>query len=449
MENLGNRKQKSLRNGVLTINLYTLTIGLIVSIFFVPDYIGFSFLNVQRVCLLLIWYIILTHPAQLSGFLETIARVRFNKLFLLYGIILLVTAVVRKNPNTLLNPLFDQIAVFYTTLYLFKIGFPIQKFQNILVKITYVLCFMGIFEYLTKFSIFTKFEIIKGLTTGEYIRGGGYRIFGPAHHPLGYGLFLILMLAIVCYKEKVGLSLFNRPFGVALLFTNTILTGSRSTIGIILMAMALVAIFSTGTKKAEVMLFSSLLVGIVVSLFILFFQTPPVQSLLSRFSLVIDAAFDTNMASQFATEDLLTYKNSEKYREWLPKIFTLKWLNPFLGQGNGYQFNWYHDGFHIQSIDNYYINQYIKVAYPGLIVQVVIYIGFLGNMLKTAILKRSQLATAFLISCSCYFINLYWVDALGTLDYVFFIFGAAYYLSSQSESERSRFNGNFSRYGNL
>lgn len=447
MERVIDRKDKLFSQGAININLYTLMNVLIVAIFFIPDYLGVSFLNVQRLCLLVIWCLIMRTPKRRQEFLKVIISMRYNVLFIIYLAVLLVTSVVRINPNTLLNPLFDQIAVFYTALYLFNAGFPVEKFQQLLVKITYILCLMGIIEYLTEFSIFTKFEIIKGLTTGEYIRGGSYRIFGPAHHPLGYGLFLILMLAIICYKKNSGLNLFNRPFGVALIFINTLLTGSRSTIGILLLAIALVAVFST--KKREVLLLSSVIAGMVICLFVLLFHLPPVQSLLSRFSLVIDAVLNTNLASNFNTEDLLTYKNSEQYREWLPKILSLAWLNPFLGQGNGYQFNWYYQGFHIHSIDNYYINQFIKVAYPGLIVQLVLYFCFMGRMLKTALLKGSQLSLALLISCGCYFINLYWVDALGTLDYVFMLFAAAYYLSKPIERESTSNYENIGHHGYL
>ncbi|MGM0216063.1 O-antigen ligase family protein [Enterococcus sp. AZ109] len=447
MDRVVSQKNRLFSNGMVNINLYTLTSVLIVCIFFAPDYIGVSFLNLQRICLLVIWYLIFRDRKRRNTFLTVIANVRYNVLFLLYVAVLFVTALARMNPNTLLNPLFDQLAIFYTVLYLFKSGYPIEKFNQLLVRITYILCLMGIFEYVTKFSIFTKFEFIKGLTTGEYIRSGSYRIFGPAHHPLGYGLFLILMLAIICYKEKSGLSLFHRPFGVVLILTNTIMTGSRSTMGILLLALALVAIFST--RKSQVLFLSTLIIGIVISLTVLFFNTEPVQSLLSKFSLVVDAAFNTNLASNFDTEDMLTYKNSSQYREWLPKILAVSWLNPFLGQGNGYQFNWYYEGFHINSIDNYYINQYIKVAYPGLIVQIVIYLSFLISMLKTAVFRRSRLAVAFLISCSCYFLNLYWVDALGTLDYVFFIFAVAYHLFEHTEREKDSNYESINNYGHF
>lgn len=437
MQNLGYSQNKIFKNGILTLDLYTLTVGLVYSIFFMPDYIGFGVINTQRICLLLIWGIILKSPERRKDFINAILNVKYNGLIVIYILILLVVTIIRFSPNTILNPFFDQIAIFYTVYYLFKSGFPVSKFIQILIKVVYILCFLGILEYFTKFNLFSQFQIIKGMISDSYIRGGTYRIFGPTHHPLGYGLFLILMLTIVCYKEKIGLSLMNRPFGVLLIVTNVFFTGSRSTLGIILLELVMITLLSTGRKKKEVFTFIGLFLGILISLIVIFFNTEIVQSILSRFSLVVDAGLGTNLASSFGIEGMATYQNSQKYRELLPRIFSLKYINPLIGQGYNYQFQWYVQGYFIQSIDHYYINQYLKVAYPGLIIQCLIYLVFLLKMLKTALFKHSQLSLALFISCVCYFINLFWMDTLGTLDYLFFLLGLAYYLSEQSIGERT------------
>ena len=428
MENTLSKQNKGFfKDGTLTINLYVLTVVLIISIFFVPDYIGILFLNVQRICLLLMWYLIFRNLEHRKDFISTTLNVKINLLIFIYILILFVTAVYRRNLNTILNPLFDQIAIFYTVYYIFKRGFPVQKLLSLLTHITYILCTMGIFEYITKFSIFTKFQMIGGLTDGEYIRGGAYRILGPAHHPLGYGLFLIIMLGIICYKQNKGLNILNRPMGVLLIFLNAVFTGSRSTAGIILLEIFLITVFSTNKQKKETLIIIGLSVGALVSVIIMFFNTGIVQSIIAKFSLIVDAVFDTDIAQQFGVEGLTTYQNSENYRKLLPLIFKLDWLSPIIGRGYGYNFQWFYDGFYINSIDNYYINQYIRVAYPGLIVQILIYLYFFWQMIKLAFFKKQALAMAFLMGLTCYFVNLYWVDSLGTLDYIFFIFGVIYF----------------------
>lgn len=431
MQNLKYSRQKILKKGILTLDLHTLTVVLIYTIFLLPDYIGFGVFNTQRVCLLMIWYVILRSPERRRDFFNTIFKVKYNGLFAVYIVILVFITIIRVSPNTILHPFFDQIAIFYTVYYLFKLGFPVSKLLKILIRITYLLCFLGVFEYLTRFNIFSKFQIITGLISDSYIRGGSYRIFGPTHHPLGYGLFLILMLAVVCYKESIGINLLNRPFCVALIILNVFLTGSRSTIGIIIIELGLIALFSTSSKKKEVLLFVLLFTSISTCLVIIYFKTDVVQTLLSKLSLVLDAAFGTHTASNFGIEGMSTYKNSEKYRDLLPQIFSLSYINPLIGQGYNYHFQWYTQGFFIKSIDHYYINQYLKVAYPGLVIQLLIYFGFLLKMLKAGLIRNSQLSLALSISFICYFINLFWMDALGTLDYIFFLCGLAYYLSEQ------------------
>lgn len=50
--------------------------------------------------------------------------------------------------------------------------------------------------------------------------------------------------------------------------------------------------------------------------------------------------FGTSYAIRYGV-DSTSLANSASYRDALLDIFTVDWLNPWLGQGSGYHFSWY------------------------------------------------------------------------------------------------------------
>lgn len=408
------------------VSLYSLSIFLVISIFFIPDYIGFSVFNCQRVTLLLIWYMILRNPERTKEFKKVIFSFRGNAFILIYMVILLYTAVYRRNINTFFNPFFDQLAVLYTMIYLFKAELSVEKFLSLLIRIAYVLCIMGILEFLLKGSVFLQFEMIPGMVVGDSFRNGQYRIMGPAHHPLGYGLYLLIMTPLVCFHyKKRAISLFSHFWLFLLIAVNVYLTGSRSTLGLFLLEIFIIFLVSSRKEKLPVLLigFYTAMTGIIIIM--LFYNTSAVQSVLISIAHLVDAALNTKFAEALGV-DTTTYVLSEDYRKLLPLIFKLDWINPLIGRGYGYTFNWAYQGFWISSIDNYYVNQYIKVAYPGLIIQLLLYGFFLIKAFRSALCRGSRLAAALSICFVLYFVSLWWVDVLGTLDYIFVLFALLY-----------------------
>lgn len=414
------------RSGTISISLHALTVFLVISIFFIPDYFGVSVFNCQRVALLLIWYIIFRNPERRSEFFRVIASFRFNKIIAVYLVVLLITSVYRLNLNTFLNPFFDQVVILYTMIYLFNKEISIKKFLSILIAIAYLLCLLGLVEYALQNSIFLKFETIKGLTGGMAIRGGRYRVMGPAHHALGYGLYLQIMIPISGYDcQKNEINPFKRLFLLLLISVNIFLTNSRSALGLMLVELVVVFLISPRKVKRGLFLMICYFAVIGGSIIVLFYKTSFVQSILVSTAQVLDAVFGGSLAVELGA-DTTIYELSEEYRDLLPEIFKLNWLNPWIGRGNGYQFNWNYQGFWVNSIDNYYVNQYIKVAYSGLIIQCIFYIAMIGMMVRAVLIKHSKVCLVVLISCLFYFITLWWVDALGTLDYIFMLFALVY-----------------------
>ncbi|MDU7026952.1 MULTISPECIES: hypothetical protein [Robinsoniella] len=311
-------------------------------------------------------------------------------------------------------------------IYLFKAELSVEKFLSVLIRIAYVLCILGILEFLLKGSVFLQFEMIPGMVVGDSFRNGQYRIMGPAHHPLGYGLYLLIMTPLVCFHyKKRAISLFSHFWLFLLIAVNVYLTGSRSTLGLFLLEIFIIFLASSRKEKLPVLLiaFYTAITGIIVIM--LFYNTAAVQSVLISIAHLIDAALNTKFAESLGV-DTTTYVLSEDYRKLLPLIFKLDWINPLIGRGYGYTFNWAYQGFWISSIDNYYVNQYIKVAYPGLIIQLLLYGFFLIKGFRSALCRGSRLAAALSICFVLYFISLWWVDVLGTLDYIFVLFALLY-----------------------
>ena len=74
---------------------------------------------------------------------------------------------------------------------------------------------------------------------------------------------------------------------------------------------------------------------------------------------------------------------------------------------------------YIHSIDNYYVSQYIKYAYPGLFSYCAFILSTATIMIKAIIKYKSATLKIVFIGFVCYFVNLWWVDALQTLKFVY------------------------------
>ena len=106
-------------------------------------------------------------------------------------------------------------------------------------------------------------------------------------------------------------------------------------------------------------------------------------------------------------------------------IFGISWLNPLVGMGRNYSFSAKINGVAIRSIDNFYVAEYIRYAYPGLISYIVFLLYHIFLLLKNA--RRSAICLCMGVCSICYVVMLYTVDSLNTLKYLYvlFAFGVA------------------------
>ena len=116
-------------------------------------------------------------------------------------------------------------------------------------------------------------------------------------------------------------------------------------------------------------------------------------------------------------------QQSSDYRDYLWYVFKVDWLNPIIGIGRtrGTYFSTEINGVSLESLDNYYIAEYVRYAYPGMFSMILLFGFIIIKMLKRLIKSKDVYSKACIISVLGYCVSLYFVDTLGTLKYLYLI----------------------------
>lgn len=415
--------------------------------FVLPQYFGLSLpafdFTAQRIAIVFVFLILLEKSTRMRQFLRIIKSCSLLPTMGLYLFILLYTAAINKHMGTFLYSLIEFIA-FFMMIYFIKEVLGISKSIRLILCFSYLLCLLGLVEYVMHRSPFSYLETIPGLYTGVSIRSGAYRIMGPCNHPLGYGLVLITIIPFVCYnddEEKLDMTA-HWPL-LLLVVLNILLTGSRSTLAVCGLELALFFLFSSKEKKRKTIMGAIAMVGALAIVTILTIRTPFGRYIMLQVTSVIDEILGTNFAVRYGANKA-SLANSAIYRDLLLDIFHVSWLNPWLGKGAGYVFYWYHNGYRIQSIDNFYVANYIRYGYPGMISYILIIVFALYKMIRRAIEKKSGLCICMFLGVLCYFINLWWLDTLQTIKYAYILF--AFYFAMEDIESKNEEGQKKSRY---
>ena len=339
-----------------------------------------------------------------------------------YLIVITYTMVLRADINAFLNP-FIELFCLYLMVYLMKYEFGFEKTFSILRVMVYILMWLGVVEYIMGRSPFSYLETIKGIYTGQFIRNGHYRIMSSAVHSLGYGLMIMCMGPFACYDEKKKeIKLFARPVLLVLMIFNVFMTGSRSTLAVFVLELVVILLFSRKKtlKRTILQLIIVLLLFAVFEMAI--YKTSVGQYIMLQITSVLDEVLGTQWSVNYGA-DLTALSSSSNYRDQLKYIFKVDWLNPILGIGRKKSFSAEINGSYILSIDNFYIAEFVRYAYPGLITYVLFLLYFICSMIKKAFGKTKNVAAKIiLIACTGYLVNLKWVDSLQTLKYLYVLF---------------------------
>lgn len=408
--------------------------------FVLPQYFGidlpFFDFTAQRMVIVLAFLILLEKSTRMRRFSEIVRRCSLLPFIGIYLFILLYTAVLRRHLGTFLYSFIEFVALFIM-IYMIKEVLGIQKTLRLLVFFSYLLCLLGLAEYGMGRSPFSYLETIRGLYTGAQVRSGSYRIMGPCNHALGYGLVLVTMMPFACYNEKTEkLDMMCHLPLLLLIVLNVLLTGSRSTLAVTGLELLLFFLFSSKEKKRKLTVTAFVLIFILALLTLLTARTPFGRYIMLQVTSVLDEILGTSFAVNYGA-DKTTLINSAAYRDLLIHVFQADWLNPFLGRGSGYIFYWNYNGFAIKSIDNFYIANYIRYGYPGMIAYIFIIAAALYQMARKAYKEKSMLCKCMLTGTLCYFINLWWLDTLQTIKYVYILLAFCYAVENADLEEKT------------
>ncbi len=395
------------------------------ALYVMPQYFGIPNpifdLTLVRISIIVLLVFVAFDYTRLRDFLQCFSESKLSLVLLPYVVVLLYTMVIRVDPKAFLNP-FIELLEMYLLIYTIKDSIGVNKVVKLLVGFIYLLAILGIVEMFMKRSPFSYLVTINGIYTGRYIRGGHYRIMSSAVHSIGYGMLLVTALPFAGIDvEKGTYNIFRRPILLLLLVVNIFLTGSRSSLGVMFLELLLMIIFSDlKYMRKNILIIISSLTAFAIMVFVLQ-KTSFGEYVLLQITSLIDTFFDTQLSVKYGA-DLNQLGQSAAYRELLKEVFHVSWLNPIVGIGRKRAFSTEINGLVVQSIDNFYIAEFVRYAYPGMFSYIffLVYMGY--KMLKDTIVTRSAIIRMVFIGVVSYCLHLYIADSLQTLKYLYVLF---------------------------
>jgi hypothetical protein len=416
---------KYLKDPAEKVAFYKCSVFFIFALYVMPQYFGIPNpifdLTIVRIGIVILLIFIITDYTRLRDFIDCIKNEQLSKVLLPYIIVLLYTMLLRRDINALLNP-FIELLELYLMIYVIKDSIGSEKTIKMIQGFIYLLVILGFVEMVTKVTPFSYLITIKGLYQGRFIRGGHYRIMSSTIHSIAYGMLLITALPFAGLDvDNKSYNFFAKPFLLFGLIVNIFATGSRSSLGIMFVELFLMLIFSDSKylRKNILILVSSLTAFTIM--IVLLQKTSFGEYILLQITSLIDSFFHTELSAKYGG-DVTQLGQSASYRKLLKQIFKVSWLNPILGIGRKRAFSSVINGLVVQSIDNFYIAEYVRYAYPGMFA----YIFFLGYVVvkafKDVFITRSAEIRMLFIAIACYYMHLYIADSLQTLKYLYVLF---------------------------
>lgn len=421
---------------------------LLITLIVMPQYfgihIGYDFTCSRIADIFLLVYALLQYQV-LNLFFKAVVKCSVTIPLMLYLMVAGYTMIFRADINAFML-VFLEVLTFYILIVSIRYVIGINRTIKVIIGCAYFLCAYGFIEFAAGRSLFLQFLSTMPNYVSNCYRSGYYRIMGPCGHPIGYGLLLILFVAIACYDyEREKIYLYKRPGLLFMLLANIFLTGSRSSQGLVMVEVVIILLLSEKKERKKAILYSVMVLGGLAFFLALTYKTKIGNYLLMQITVLIDHVLGTQY-SVFFGADIATLENSENYREYLPLIFTLDWLHPLVGRGVKRPFGaTFYDpeghAIYIHSVDNYYLCQYIKYAYPGMFSYIAFIFTGIATIVKKLIKNTSSLSKIILVAFCCYFINLWWVDALQTLKFVY-IFLALFFAEMfwQKDKQKAKYN---------
>ncbi len=383
---------------------------------------GFD-LTAIRMMIIILLFMISVDKDKLYDFLGLI---KYSTVFLVLIpelIVMFYTTGIRADFKSFLNPFIEFLTLFLTV-YVISRYFGLEKTMVIIIACYYLFAVEGIVEYFRGESLFKLMRTLHSalLAGGNFIRGGHYRIMGPAAHAIGYGLMLNIGLPLTALDVKNNkLYLFKRPILFVLLFLNVMFTGSRSAFAMFFVEAAGIFVLSEKAEKKRTAVAGVLGATVLVTMLVALSGTSVGSYFMLQITSVIDEIFGTSISLNYGAE--LIIQQSSDYRDYLWYVFKVDWLNPLVGMGRtrGTYFSTEVNGVALESLDNYYIAEYVRYAYPGMFAMIFLFGFIIFKMAKRVISDKDIYAKACLIGSLGYVVSLYFVDTLGTLKFLYLL----------------------------
>lgn len=419
----------------------------VVALFALPQYFGIPLpgfaLTAQRIVTVALILMIVFTREKGADFSQILKGCTANIYILPMLLVYAYTAIAVKSPNSVLGHFADAVCAFYLIILLAKDVFGVEGLINLLVKVVSVVCCIAIIDMLRRWNPYQLIHTIASISGDSNWRGSSYRVAAMCSHPIGFGMYLLLMLPVVSIDaENKALNLLKHPIALGLMSLAMLGTGSRGPIACFMAeCLALFIMSDSGFKKSYS---GTIFLVVVFAVFVLIAFNR--ESHINRWVWmnvfqIIDELFGTSFVlDRYGYWQYALTSNSSEYRDYLPFIFVSPDLDPFLGQGNqGDGISFTAGGYFIQSVDNFYVLQYIRYAWPGVITTVLLFVAILIKCYTSwRVTGRCGVFFAFGIAFLLYYANLWTVADLGTLKYYFGVFALVYELAQAWKIDRVR-----------
>lgn len=405
---------------------------LLFSFFIFPTTFGirlvFFDLTAFRFFIIIIMYMILKSPRKREEFWDVIRHCKNLYFIGAYIFVVAYTNLYHGEINQTLYWSINGVLLFLVLSYLIQYHYGVELFIKRIKAYTWILCIISPLELVLGFAPFTLLDILdKGIQTST--RFGSIRIMGNCTTNNGYGLYLLMLLSIICidYKRK-KVDIINNLLLIVLVLLNILLTGARLATGLVILLLVLLTLFTNKKEMKKLLIIEGVLVVLALGILVMFQNVSLFSGIIRTLLTAVDTILNTSYSVAYGADETILY-NSSYYRALLYQNTILgDWLNPWLGRGANYSFRMYVEGYYIYSIDNFYVVQYIYYAWPGLITWFVMSLAFFEN----ALCMRKNIAKALAAGMVAYFIGLWYLDHLQTFPFMFAVFALIYSLHRES-----------------
>lgn len=413
------------------------------SVFVLPQYFGiplpgFAF-TAQRIMLVCLLVAISTNRKRADAFSISNTGPMGGHILTasLFVFVSLATAILRSSPKSFLNFFADALLPMMLMTYLAANVFTLKellKFFKVALIVVCITCYLD--ALVLHKNPYDFIHTIKSVEGGSTWRADSYRVAAMTSHPIGLGMYFIMMAPLMCIDADKRVVNIAKNWGTLLLVCGgVLLTGSRmpqATFALELFILFLLTEKSVKRAMAPyVVVFGTLA---VLSIILLRNESHIRRYVILNLYQVIDSVFGTELVlDEFGYWQWALTASSTDYRSLLPRLFFSNDYDPLLGLGVSNDrinnIDIVIEGRSIVSIDNFYVLQYLQFAWPGLITIVIMFAYMLIECTVGMLRKRSVVCRMLLVSFVLYFINLWFVADLGTFKYAFSLFGLAYVYS--------------------